>query len=415
MTRSETSSWLTSRGASLPVHASGRYYKHSLVEILKDDFGFEKIYTVNRLDRLTSGLLIIPLIADLARSLTAEFQNGTIRKEYIARAKGEFPEEEITCDQPLLTVDRQMGLNIVHPDGKPAVTIFKRLHYDANTDSSVIHCRPMTGRSHQIRVHLQFLGHPIANDPIYSEERIWGINLGKDGIDTVPSEERVAPIAPEHLQSDDSPEALSSGTKGDTKVLPRETGHDIGMSSPVPLSSEAVGVITRLRNMKDEGEDWSRWRDVVFRTRGALAPPKYVIRKQQPPRSNQRKRGGPMSVEVLIEATATEQPTAPTDGTPAAGTPDAEPPAQLEIENVVARLPSMELEPPKEEGSTAEQPTENGTLYCPECYLPLHPDPKPENLYIFLHALKYTTSLGSFETGMPEWAAEGWEWEQSDS
>jgi len=53
---------------------------------------------------------------------------------------------------------------------------------------------------------------------------------------------------------------------------------------------------------------------------------------------------------------------------------------------------------------------ENDDLYCPECYLPLHPDPKPEKLYIFLHALRYTTSLGSFETEMPEWAAEGWVW-----
>ncbi len=51
--------------------------------------------------------------------------------------------------------------------------------------------------------------------------------------------------------------------------------------------------------------------------------------------------------------------------------------------------------------------------YCPECYLPLHPDPKPEKLYIFLHALRYTTSLGTFETAMPEWSLEGWSWDQS--
>ena len=56
---------------------------------------------------------------------------------------------------------------------------------------------------------------------------------------------------------------------------------------------------------------------------------------------------------------------------------------------------------------------ESGNLYCPECFLPLHPDPKPENLYIFLHALKYTTSLGEFKTEMPEWAAKGWKWDQS--
>lgn len=91
-----------------PVHASGRYYRHSLVEILRHDLGFEKIYSasyspccfsrsscthvaINRLDRLTSGLLIIPLNADLARSLTSEFMNGSVRKEYVARCKGEFP------------------------------------------------------------------------------------------------------------------------------------------------------------------------------------------------------------------------------------------------------------------------------------------------------------------------------------
>lgn len=53
---------------------------------------------------------------------------------------------------------------------------------------------------------------------------------------------------------------------------------------------------------------------------------------------------------------------------------------------------------------------ENDHQYCSECYLPLHPDPKPEKLYIFLHALRYTTSLGSFETEMPDWAGEGWTW-----
>ena len=52
------------------------------------------------------------------------------------------------------------------------------------------------------------------------------------------------------------------------------------------------------------------------------------------------------------------------------------------------------------------------TLYCPECYLPLHPDPMPEKLYIFLHAIRYTTSLGSFETEMPDWASPDFDWER---
>lgn len=73
---------------------------------------------MNRLDRLTSGLMIIGLSSTTAHTLSQEFVQGEIKKEYIARCSGEFPAEEVVVDQPLLTVDRQMGLNIVHPEGK---------------------------------------------------------------------------------------------------------------------------------------------------------------------------------------------------------------------------------------------------------------------------------------------------------
>ncbi|KAF5375500.1 hypothetical protein D9615_009184 [Tricholomella constricta] len=385
-----------------------------------------------QLDRLTSGLMILPLTVDGARELTSEFMAGTVRKEYIARCKGEFPNEEITCEEPLLTVDRQMGLNIVHPEGKPAKTIFNRIRYDPNSDTSVIRCRPLTGRSHQIRVHLQFLGHPIANDPVYSETKIWGENLGKGGIDIAPSEARAAPAPPPHLQSHTdkvgSPESLTKRVgEPEQKLLPRETGMDIGMGSPVPLSSEAVGVITRLRNMKDEDEDWSRWRDVVFRAKGKLTP--HGLKLEPPPPSNQRKRGGHAKFvdEALNRAfemttlSADDRDTPMASGSSSAITSSAATPSDIstpEPEIVSAPPPLSEeealekvsaMEPLVE--STAVVQSEN--LYCPECYLPLHPDPKPERLYIFLHALRYTTSLGSFETEMPEWAAEGWYWDRS--
>ncbi|KAF8322242.1 pseudouridine synthase, partial [Clavulina sp. PMI_390] len=131
---------------SIPVHATGRYNKNSLTEILVTDFGFKKVHTVNRLDRLTSGCMIIGLTSRRANLLCKEFLDGLVKKEYIARCSGEFPEEEIVVEQPLLTVDRQMGLNIVHPDGKFAKTTFKRLFYDTQTHTSVLHCRPWTGR-----------------------------------------------------------------------------------------------------------------------------------------------------------------------------------------------------------------------------------------------------------------------------
>lgn len=99
-----------------------------------------------------------------------------------------------------------------------------------------------------------------------------GKNIGKGGIDLTPSDDRAAPEAPPQFQfnnPDESPESLSNKpssianassaaeplssaqpSPAGKKPMPRETGHDIGMGSPVPLSAEAVQVITRLRNMK---------------------------------------------------------------------------------------------------------------------------------------------------------------------
>ena len=62
--------------------------------------------------------MIIGLSSSRAHVLSQEFVQGEVKKEYIARCSGEFPAEEVIVDQPLLTVDRQMGLNIVHPEGK---------------------------------------------------------------------------------------------------------------------------------------------------------------------------------------------------------------------------------------------------------------------------------------------------------
>lgn len=132
--------------------------------------------------------------------------------------------------------------------------------------------------------------------------------------------------------------------------LPRETGADIGMASPVPLTHEAISVIANLRNTKDEAEDWGRWRDVIFRAKTALAPD-------------------------------------PSDASPSN---DAE---RQEFQ------PAVHTEA---DGSTS--------LYCPECYLPLHPDPHPSKLYIFLHAKRYSTTEWSFETDLPDWAQVGYEW-----
>lgn len=219
-----------------------------------------------------------------------------------------------------------------------------------------------------------------------------------------------------------------------TKLLPRETGHDIGMGSPVPLSAEAVDVITKLRNMKDEDEDWSRWRDVVFRTKAALNP--KGMRAPTPPPQNKRKRGSsafpedknqkqPQTTAVgstTIAEEAAELPRPAEKGVPDNDNDETQTsrtaspePVQLTPEDALARLKIVENpdEPEQTKGTVTLQQDTTQMHYCPECYLPIHPDPKPERLYIFLHALRYTTSLGSFETEMPMWATNDWIWDRS--
>ncbi|KIY73835.1 pseudouridine synthase [Cylindrobasidium torrendii FP15055 ss-10] len=419
---------VVNKPGSIPVHATGRYFKNTLIEILTSDFGYEKVYSVNRLDRLTSGLMILPTSAACARDFANEFLGGTVQKEYVARVRGEFPEGEVTCEEPLLTVDRQMGLNIVHPEGKHAKTIFNRIRYDAHTNSSVVHCKPVTGRSHQIRVHLQYMGYPIANDPVYSDVEIWGEACGKGGVDLVINDEREAPTPtpPTHLKdaiANGNPESLAKDGEAGRILLPRETGEDIGMGSPVPLSDQAVGIISSLRNMKDKSEDWGRWKDVVFRAKAPLRPPHYALK---PPPARNRKRKG--KAEFVNESLNTFKKGAPSTATihpspaptPEVVTPVSTPPIEDQLTEETVHLDEPKqlstdeaLQRAKELVDEPVPLIEDGQIYCPDCYLPLHPDPKPEKLYIFLHALRYTTSLGSYETEMPEWSHPEFTWDLS--
>ncbi|PKY05558.1 DRAP deaminase [Aspergillus campestris IBT 28561] len=197
--------------AGVPVHAAGRYHYNSIIEILRSQSTYEWTpRPCNRLDRLTSGVMFIAKHQKGAEMVAGRLRQRTVQKEYIARVKGKFPDGVVVCDQPIMSVSPKLGLNRVRATGKEATTKFRRIAYYpppsqhhnpenedenendparpatpppayANEDEgySIIHCLPLTGRTHQIRVHLQFLGHPISNDPIYSNRRVFGPDLGK--------------------------------------------------------------------------------------------------------------------------------------------------------------------------------------------------------------------------------------------
>ncbi|MCJ1281519.1 hypothetical protein MMC26_000839 [Xylographa opegraphella] len=195
--------------AGVPVHPAGRYNYNSIVEIMRAERGYQwNPLPCNRLDRLTSGVMFIGKHAKAAEKLSVQIQERNVKKEYIARVIGEFPEEDIVCDQPIMQISPKLGLNRARASGKDARTLFKRLAYypsrrprmgdapppdDTRTEKeklrdshrpwkaksgySIVRCLPLTGRTHQLRVHLQYLGHPIANDPIYCNQRVFGPSL----------------------------------------------------------------------------------------------------------------------------------------------------------------------------------------------------------------------------------------------
>ncbi|KAI5292554.1 hypothetical protein KEM55_007718, partial [Ascosphaera atra] len=195
--------------AGVPVHPAGRYNHNSIIEIMRAERGANgwNPLPCNRLDRLTSGVMFIGKKPKAAEQISEQLRARTVQKEYIARVKGKFPDGVVLCDQPMLKISPVLGLNRVRASGKDAKTKFRRLAYypprkgmpsnnagnasieeqaatppppaDEDEGYSIVHCLPLTGRTHQIRVHLQYLGHPITNDPIYSNRRVFGDNLGK--------------------------------------------------------------------------------------------------------------------------------------------------------------------------------------------------------------------------------------------
>lgn len=195
--------------SGVPVHPAGRYNYNSVVEIMRAERGHQfNPLPCNRLDRLTSGVMFVAKNPKAAEKLSLQISGRTVRKEYVARVRGEFPAETVVCDQPILQVSPKLGLNRVRASGKTARTVFKRLEYYPPTldeevqnmsleesklaevrpwlkkgGYSIVRCLPVTGRTHQLRVHLQFLGHPIGNDPIYCNQRVWGDTLGANDAD----------------------------------------------------------------------------------------------------------------------------------------------------------------------------------------------------------------------------------------
>ncbi len=121
----------------------------------------------HRLDMATSGILMFAKHRDAEVAVSKMFQARTVRKNYIALVQGKI-DEKGSVEVPLITDWENRPRQIVHFElGKPAKTLFQRLEYNPVDDISRVLLTPITGRSHQLRVHMQYIGHPITGDKLY--------------------------------------------------------------------------------------------------------------------------------------------------------------------------------------------------------------------------------------------------------
>ncbi|MEE9491937.1 MAG: pseudouridine synthase [Gammaproteobacteria bacterium] len=130
---------------------------------------YPQALTVHRLDMDTSGIMLIALGKDSQRQFSGLFQNRTIRKTYHAMVNGYLKQTEGQIDLPLITDWPNRPRQIVdHLNGKASITCFQTLEYNTDNDSTLVELSPLTGRSHQLRVHMQAIGHPILGDALYA-------------------------------------------------------------------------------------------------------------------------------------------------------------------------------------------------------------------------------------------------------
>lgn len=180
---------VVNKPAGLVVHPGHGNYSGTLVNALAYHFKDNPDYDVNdprmglvhRIDKDTSGLLVIAKTPDAKTSLGKQFFNKTTKRQYVAVVWGEMQQQDGTITGNIARNPKDRLQMAVFPDGetgKHAVTHYHTL--ENLTHVAVVRCQLETGRTHQIRVHMKYIGHPLFNDARYGGDVVLrGTNSGK--------------------------------------------------------------------------------------------------------------------------------------------------------------------------------------------------------------------------------------------
>jgi 23S rRNA pseudouridine955/2504/2580 synthase len=152
--------------AGMAVH-SGSGIRWGVIDAFRQSRTDQSVELVHRLDRDTSGVLLLAKNRAALKHLQSQFEQRTTRKRYLTLLHGRLPEDKVIVDQPLAKQERGgERFTVVDDSGKPAITEFRRL--ETLRDGTFAEALPVTGRTHQIRAHALWLDQPCAGDERYS-------------------------------------------------------------------------------------------------------------------------------------------------------------------------------------------------------------------------------------------------------
>lgn len=165
--------WLLiiNKSAGIAVHPSILHYDDSLSNAVRyyfDQIGLKKkIRPVNRLDLNTSGIVVFAKCEYIQECLSLQMRNGIFKKEYLCLVQGFLDKKEGVINLPIARKDGSIIERCINNNGKESITHYKVLEEFKNY--SLVMCNLQTGRTHQIRVHMQAIGHPLIGDTLYGE------------------------------------------------------------------------------------------------------------------------------------------------------------------------------------------------------------------------------------------------------
>ena len=165
---------VVNKPAGMAVHATNPWGKNDLIQQLRRQRDSMEFYLAHRIDRETSGVVLIARSKEIASRLGEAFVKREVEKEYRALLFGELMDDEGGIDLPICSDDKaavRMKMRADKKSGAPSLTEYRVIRrFDRFT---MVTARPKTGRQHQIRVHFSAIGHPLVGDKIYKDERLF--------------------------------------------------------------------------------------------------------------------------------------------------------------------------------------------------------------------------------------------------